>query len=46
MIAGAAFGGAAVQSLHAQAKPKAYAVTEAEVLDAAAPRSPLLPQPR
>src|SRR5262245_28211939 len=36
MIAGAALGGAAIQSLHAQAKPKAYVVTETELLDAAA----------
>jgi uncharacterized protein (DUF1330 family) len=36
IAAGAAFGAAAVQGLHAQAKPKAYLVTESEVLDAAA----------
>jgi uncharacterized protein (DUF1330 family) len=36
MLAGAAFGAAAVQGLHAQAKPKAYLVTELQVLDAAA----------
>ena len=36
VVAGAAFGAAAVQGLHAQAKPKAYTVTEMEVLDAAA----------
>jgi uncharacterized protein (DUF1330 family) len=36
MLAGAAVGAAAVQGLHAQAKPKAYLVTEIEVLDAAA----------
>jgi uncharacterized protein (DUF1330 family) len=36
MLAGAALGAAAVQGLHAQAKPKAYLVTEIEVLDAAA----------
>jgi uncharacterized protein (DUF1330 family) len=35
-VAGAAFGAAAVQGLHAQAKPKAYLVTEIEVIDAAA----------
>jgi uncharacterized protein (DUF1330 family) len=35
-LAGAALGAAAVQGLHAQAKPKAYIVTETEVLDAAA----------
>lgn len=33
---GAAFGAAAVQGLHAQAKPKAYSVTETESLDTAA----------
>jgi uncharacterized protein (DUF1330 family) len=36
MIAGAALGGAAIQGLHAQAKPKAYQVTELEVIDRAA----------
>jgi uncharacterized protein (DUF1330 family) len=36
MLVGAALGVAAVQGLHAQAKPKAYLVTEIEVLDAAA----------
>jgi uncharacterized protein (DUF1330 family) len=36
VITGAALGAAAVQGLHAQAKPKAYAVTETEVLDPAA----------
>jgi hypothetical protein len=36
MIAGAALGGAAIQGLHAQAKPKAYQVTELEVIDDAA----------
>ena len=35
LIAGAAIGGAAIQGLHAQAKPKAYLVSESEVLDAA-----------
>jgi uncharacterized protein (DUF1330 family) len=34
MIAGAALGGAAIQGLHAQAKPKVYTVTELETLDA------------
>jgi uncharacterized protein (DUF1330 family) len=34
LIAGAALGAAAVQGLHAQAKPKAYLITETEVLDA------------
>ena len=33
MIAGAAVGAAAIQGLHAQAKPKAYLVTESEILD-------------
>src|SRR2546425_3735384 len=36
MLAGVALGAAAVQGLHAQAKPKAYIVTESELLDAAA----------
>ena len=36
VVAGAAFGAAAVQGLHAQAKPKAYILTESEVLDATA----------
>jgi uncharacterized protein (DUF1330 family) len=36
MIAGAALGGAAIQGLHAQAKPKTYVITEIEPLDAAA----------
>jgi uncharacterized protein (DUF1330 family) len=36
MLAGAALGAGAIQGLHAQAKPKAYIVTETEVLDAAA----------
>ena len=36
VLAGAALGAAAVQGLHAQAKPKAYIVTESELLDAAA----------
>ena len=36
MVAGAALGAAAIQGLHAQAKPKAYLVTESEVLDRAA----------
>jgi uncharacterized protein (DUF1330 family) len=35
VIAGAALGAAAVQGLHAQAKAKAYLVTESEVIDAA-----------
>jgi uncharacterized protein (DUF1330 family) len=36
MIAGAALGGAAIQGLHAQAKPPAYIITETEILDQAA----------
>ena len=33
VLAGAALGAAAVQGLHAQAKPKAYIITESELLD-------------
>jgi uncharacterized protein (DUF1330 family) len=36
MFAGAAIGAAAVSGLHAQAKLKAYSVTEQEVIDASA----------
>ena len=36
VVAGTALGAAAMQGLHAQAKPKAYLVTESEVLDATA----------
>ena len=36
VLAGVALGAAAVQGLHAQAKPKAYTVSELETLDAAA----------
>ena len=36
VLAGAALGAAAMQGLHAQAKPKAYIVTESELLDAGA----------
>ncbi len=36
MLAGIAIGAVAIQGLHAQAKPKAYVITETEVLDAAA----------
>jgi uncharacterized protein (DUF1330 family) len=36
MVASAALGAAAVQGLHAQAKPKAYTISENEPLDAAA----------
>src|ERR1700747_2747571 len=35
LVAGVALGAAAVQGLHAQAKPKAYLVTESEILDQA-----------
>jgi len=36
MIAGAALGGAAIQALHAQAKPPAYVITHTEITDQAA----------
>jgi uncharacterized protein (DUF1330 family) len=36
LLSGIAIGAVAVQGLHAQAKPKAYVVTETEALDAAA----------
>jgi uncharacterized protein (DUF1330 family) len=36
VLVGAALGAAAVQGLHAQTKPKAYIITETEVIDAAA----------
>ena len=36
IVAGVALGAAAVQGLHAQAKPKAYLIGETEALDAAA----------
>jgi uncharacterized protein (DUF1330 family) len=36
LVAGAAIGGSAIQGLHAQATPKAYVVTEIEVIDQAA----------
>jgi uncharacterized protein (DUF1330 family) len=45
MLAGAALGAAAVQGLHAQAKPKAYLITESLMLDAAA-MATYLPQVR
>jgi uncharacterized protein (DUF1330 family) len=35
LVAGVALGAVAVQGLHAQAKPKAYVITELEPLDAA-----------
>jgi uncharacterized protein (DUF1330 family) len=36
LVVGVALGAAAVQGLHAQAKPKAYLISETETLDAAA----------
>ncbi len=36
LLAGITIGAAAVQGLHAQAKPKAYLISETEALDAAA----------
>jgi uncharacterized protein (DUF1330 family) len=36
LVAGAVIGATAIQGLYAQAKPKAYLVTETEILDAAA----------
>jgi uncharacterized protein (DUF1330 family) len=33
LVAGAAIGGAAIQGLHAQAKPKAYVITEVEIIN-------------
>ena len=38
-LVGATVGGAAIHGLHAQAKPKAYIVTESEIVDAAAARA-------
>ncbi len=35
MLAGFVLGAAAIEGLHAQAKPKAYLVTETEIVDAA-----------
>ena len=35
MIIGTALGGAAIQGLNAQAKPKAYSISETETVDAA-----------
>ena len=43
MLAGAALGAAAVQGLHAQAKPPAYSVTEVDVHDADAYTKEFLP---
>ena len=42
IVLGAALGAAAIQGLHAQAKPKAYTVSELETLDATA-QSALVP---
>src|ERR1700748_3093652 len=39
MIAGAAVGAAAIQGLHAQAKPKAYTVSELETIEAQAKKA-------
>jgi uncharacterized protein (DUF1330 family) len=39
LVVGVAAGAAAVQGLHAQAKPKAYQVTELEIIDDAAWKS-------
>jgi uncharacterized protein (DUF1330 family) len=36
LLAGVAIGAVAIQGLHAQAKPKAYAISELETLDAVA----------
>ena len=36
VVAGAVLGAAAMQGLHAQMKPKAYFITESELIDAAA----------
>jgi uncharacterized protein (DUF1330 family) len=33
MLVGTALGGAAIQGLHAQAKPKAYVITEVEIIN-------------
>jgi uncharacterized protein (DUF1330 family) len=38
-LVGATVGGAAIHGLHAQAKPKAYIVTESEIVDADAARA-------
>jgi len=39
LVVGAVFGAVAVQGLHAQAKPKAYSVSETEEIDAAAAKA-------
>jgi hypothetical protein len=46
LVSGIGIGAAAVQGLHAQAKPKAYRVVEAEVLDAGAVADPSCNQSR
>jgi uncharacterized protein (DUF1330 family) len=46
MLAGAVFGGAAIQALHAQAKPPVYQVTLQEVSDAAALEKEFVPLAR
>ena len=43
ILAGATLGAAAIQGLHAQAKPKAYTVIEVEVMDEAALKAHLPP---
>jgi uncharacterized protein (DUF1330 family) len=44
MVAGAALGAAAVQGLHAQAKPPVYQITEIEFLDRAAYEKDYVPK--
>lgn len=39
MVTGVAVGAAAIQGLHAQAKPKAYVITELQTLDAVAAKA-------
>jgi uncharacterized protein (DUF1330 family) len=46
MLAGAVFGGAAIQALHAQTKPPVYQVTLQEVSDAAALEKEFVPLAR
>jgi uncharacterized protein (DUF1330 family) len=50
LFAGAALGAAAIQGLHAQAKPQAYVITEVDIIDEAAfkefsPKVPATMQP-
>ena len=50
VLAGAALGAAAIQGLHAQAKPPAYVITETNIIDQAAfnefsPKVPATMQP-